>query len=343
VSPDVVSVLESTAENSSPTNISAQSSTDDSNIPVSRAIEEPHSSALSLASKITQAIEPSAPSTGAQPEVVSTSVYDTVSAVSRAVEEPLSSALSVESDSTDAIEPSTGTPLEIVPTSVHDPPSALGTPADETVPSEAINSSLPKEDGDAGDDTDLQAFLADIGLDDSPEPQPSEIVESTPPRVGETEEEKAQRLLERQQMLALRRMDIMRRHSNWETQLETLVKTRRKELRKALVAIRKAAVDELKESSQIKGHVDSFLAEAEKYLKGVEMSFTSLKRENKRNEDKRLLWLRVVRKVEEKFVLKTRETETAVNEWYSGVLAKEMSEVSDCSGFVIPETNFGSQ
>jgi hypothetical protein len=182
-------------------------------------------------------------------------------------------------------------------------------------------------DGEANDEAnlDLSAFLTDLGLNDEPpEDESPETPSSSQIKQAEDEAERYRQLVE---LTATQRADITKRHTEWEEKLDALVKAKRKDLRKTLVAMRKAAVDELKQSPQIRGQVDSFVAEAEKYIKGVEMSLKALIKENRGVDEKLSLWTRVISKVEDKFVAKTRETEAMANAWYAGILNKEIQEV----------------
>jgi len=247
----------------------------------------------------------------APPDVVDTAI---VSAEVSPITETIESTFSVASASAPE------TPSEV---------SSVITASEQT--STSADTRLPpsKQEDDIDLDVDLKSFLADLGIqDESPDGEPSTSIEAPPPEVSETAEDEAERLRRQEEFTANKRADIMRRHSNWEDELETLMKTKRKELRKALVAIRKSAAAELKESSQIRDQINLFVEDAEKYLKGVEMSLRTLKKDSQKNEDKLSFWTRVVKKVEEKFEARTRETEAAVNEWYSGVVGREIQEVS---------------
>jgi len=111
--------------------------------------------------------------------------------------------------------------------------------------------------------------------------------------------------------------------------LEAQIKDNTKELRKALVALRKTAVTELKQSAEIRAQVEGFVSDAEKLLKGAEVYLKNLKKEKRKNEEKMPLWERVVGKVEAKFAEKPREVEAFVNEWYAGILGREMQAVQN--------------
>jgi hypothetical protein len=221
------------------------------------------------------------------------------------------------------VDPST-TPASSHETSLATSPNVI---SEETVspPSTESPVPIPAETTDDEANLDLGAFLTDLGLNDEP---PEEGSPETPSssQIKEAEDE-AERFRQKVELTAEQRADITGRHTKWEEKLDALVKAKRKDLRKTLVAMRKAAVDELKQSPQIRGQVDSFVAEAEKYIKGVEMSLKALIKENRGADEKLSLWTRVISKVEDKFLAKTRETEAMANVWYAGILNKEIQEV----------------
>lgn len=175
---------------------------------------------------------------------------------------------------------------------------------------------------------DLDEFARDLGLDESTDPTLS--IGLTPAETlipEETEEEKAERIRQRNVETAKKRASIEKRHSKWETDLHELIKSQKKSLRKALVAIRKPAAAELKSSETIRAAVDGLTAEGEKYLKGAEAYLKTLKKEQK-GTVKVGLWDKVVEKVDGKFQDRLKETESVVNGWYIVVLDQEAQEVS---------------
>ncbi|THH12437.1 hypothetical protein EW146_g7696 [Bondarzewia mesenterica] len=182
------------------------------------------------------------------------------------------------------------------------------------------------------DDFDIDAFAADLGLDvDHNDSAPgAEEAEQVQEHV-ETEEEKAERLRIKKEQVAEKRRDIMKRHAQWEDDLERLIKDKKKTLRKTLVALRKAAVAEVKSSDEIKGSIEGLVEEAEKYLKGAEAYFKNLKKDSRKQQDKGALWRKVVDKVDAKFFDRLQETEEVVNGWYGTVVNKEEEEVTKVS------------
>jgi hypothetical protein len=124
-------------------------------------------------------------------------------------------------------------------------------------------------------DIDLEEFARDLGLDD-PDIVEAEETVVPPPVETESEEEKAEKQRQKEIRTAEQRADITRRHTKWEADLQELVKSMKKSLRKALVAIRKPAAIELKENKQIRAAINGVAAEAEKNLKGAEIYLKTL-------------------------------------------------------------------
>ncbi|TBU47545.1 hypothetical protein BD309DRAFT_988016 [Dichomitus squalens] len=184
------------------------------------------------------------------------------------------------------------------------------------------------DDSDLLSDPDLDAFKAELGLseEDLLSDKPAEDSSSSQLQV-ETDEEQEARLQARREKTARDRANIESRHAKWETKIIEQIQVNKKSLRKALVAIRKAAVVELKDNEEIRNEVDSLVEDGEKFLRGAEKYLANLRKEGRSIEEKRKLWDRIVGKVEEKFTDRLRQTETVVNGWYRGVLDKELVEV----------------
>ena len=185
---------------------------------------------------------------------------------------------------------------------------------------------------------DLDEFTRDLGLelDDEPEETSlsSGLTQETPKPREETGEERAKRIAQRLAFTAERRADIERRHTQFETLLAALVKEKRQSLRKALVAIRKPAAVELKNSKEIREGIVNLLAEADRFMKGAEAFLKTLEKEEKEAKAKVALWDKVVEKVDKKFQDRLKETENIVNGWYLQVLSQEMAEVCLFVGIV---------
>lgn len=183
------------------------------------------------------------------------------------------------------------------------------------------------------DDIDLDAFAAELGLDDidtdatgADSTSSTPMIASSPPtsEVTETEEQRAKRFRE----TAEKRAEIEARHSKWEDEQAVLIDESRRSLRRALVALRKAATAELKESAEIRAEIESFVARAEDLLKGAEKYLQTLVKEQRTDDEKRQLLERVLNKVQDKFTDRLGETEAVLNGWYAPWLDKELAEVS---------------
>lgn len=177
------------------------------------------------------------------------------------------------------------------------------------------------------DDIDMDAFYAELGLDSGGGPTGSAAEFVAQPEETESEEEKAEKRRLKEIETAQKRADITGRHTKWERELDEAMADGRKTLRKQLVAIRKAAVIDLKESKEIRKEVELLVEEAEKYLKGAEKYLKNLKREARRPEEKSTMWERVIEKVDSRFEERVSQTETVVNGWFNGVLNSELYEV----------------
>ena len=175
------------------------------------------------------------------------------------------------------------------------------------------------------DEFDIDAFAADLGLDNEEDAVPDEQ-EAVHEEV-ETEEEKAERLRVHKEEVAGKRRKLMARHTQWEDDLERMIKEKKKAVRKSLVALRKAATAELKSSKDIKGSIDGLVVEAEKFLKGAEAYLKNLRKDSRTQQDKLTLWSKVVEKVDAKFNDRLQETEVTVNDWYNKALSSEEEEV----------------
>ncbi|KAH9943820.1 hypothetical protein B0H21DRAFT_747720 [Amylocystis lapponica] len=195
-----------------------------------------------------------------------------------------------------------------------DPSSPVSHPPDAASSSAAAEPSAPRAD----DDIDLDAFYAELGLDDDAEVPATPSAAPAPPPADPEATKEAMRLareaheaqvLQRAERTAHKRADVEARHGEWEIQLSTAIEKKQKALRKALVALRKDAVAELKSSREIREEVDSLVDEADKFCVAPIVG-------------------RVVQKIDDKFADRLRQTEAVVNGWYMQVLNKELAEVN---------------
>jgi len=83
----------------------------------------------------------------------------------------------------------------------------------------------------------------------------------------------------------------------------------------------------LKENKDIRNAVEQLVGDAERYLKGAEGYLKGLIKEDRKEDEKKALWARVVDKVDEKFTARLEETEIIVNQWYGLILEAELEEV----------------
>ncbi|PIL25167.1 hypothetical protein GSI_13056 [Ganoderma sinense ZZ0214-1] len=211
--------------------------------------------------------------------------------------------------------------------------SAAASVTDSTESTAASDAEKTEHDDlDFLSDPDLDAFKAELGL--SEEYLFSDPVEDSGPAEPhvETEEEREARLEAAREKNARDRASLVGRHAKWEAQLVEEIQTRKKALRKTLVAIRKEAVVELKANEEIRNEVDSLIEDGEKFLRGAEKYLANLRKESRTIEEKRTIWDRIVSKVEEKFNDRLHRTEAVVNGWYKGVLDNELAEVDKLAG-----------
>ncbi|CCM02566.1 uncharacterized protein FIBRA_04669 [Fibroporia radiculosa] len=178
-------------------------------------------------------------------------------------------------------------------------------------------------------DVDLDAFYAELGLQDVIADATRSDAEAPPrPSVkAESDGEKAERLRIRAKKMADKRADIMARHQKWEGELAAQIQASTDSLRQALLALRKDAALELKDSYEIRAEVENLVEEAEKYLRGAEKYLQTLRYESRTDEEKHNVWERVTDKVDEKFAERLGQTEAVVNGWFMTVVDKELAEV----------------
>jgi len=214
-------------------------------------------------------------------------------------------------------------PIEAIPVEAHTSPVEENTPVSATTPSPTPAILEPPDE-----DVDLETFYADIGLDDeepgADEPE-GDVHGENPPLDEEQLEELRLKELEK---TAEKRRDITSRHAKWEEKLENLVKEKTKSLRKALVTLRKAAVQELRTSNDVQSAIEQLVGNAEKFLKGAEAYLNNLKAESRPTDEKVTSWTKVLTKVDTKFAEHLHDTEDVVNRWFTTHLEKELEEVS---------------
>lgn len=182
------------------------------------------------------------------------------------------------------------------------------------------------------DDIDMDAFYAELGLDEPPtNPQQHTFV---PPHPVETEEERGERLRLKADEIARKRADIEARHAKWEAELEAQKERSTAELQDRLLALREATAAELSSSAEVQNALETLASEAEKYIKGAEIYLKNLKGENRKRDEKLALWDRVVQKVGSKFTERLYGAEAVVNGPYNVLLQLELQEVSSAAAAV---------
>lgn len=238
------------------------------------------------------------------------------------------------------------TPVETPPSPRPRRPSETGSLAAEEKASVAASASatpdhfeLPPPEGstrsslaggDGTDEMDMNAFYAEIGLDDDFRKGLFVTQDHAHDLSGvsaEAEEDEAERARLKGEETALRRAEIDARHSKWETELRAQMERSSRELQGRLDELRESAAAELSSSAHIRDAMEELASEAEKYIKGTEIYLKNLKGENGKREETVALWDRVVDKVGERFVERLDRTRGVVDGLFGLVLAQEMQEV----------------
>ena len=230
---------------------------------------------------------------------------------------------------TEAFFSASSSPVVSSPVKVHT--SAVGESISISTTAPSSTQAIPRPPGDG---VDLEAFYADIEFsEDEPELeiQGEDVADTENPLLDE--EQLEERRLQELAKTAEKRRNIMNRHAEWEEKLEKAIKENKKSLRKALVALRKAAAQDLKTSKDVQSAVEHFVENAEKFLKGAEAYLNKLKTESQTTDEKVTLWTKVLAKIDTKFAEHLQRTEDVVNRWYTEHLEKEIQEVGFGTGF----------
>lgn len=268
---------------------------------------------------------PDEPQQSASVEPVGPSSVASLSSESLPIPAPISEPSQTSEEATsEAFHETSPPPVKSIPVTVHTSPVSESISLSSTAPSSAPAIPRPLDD-----DVDLDAFYADIEFsEEEPEPeiQEEDVAEKGSPAL--TEEQLEERRLQELAKTAEKRRNIMSRHSKWEEKLEKVIKENKKSLRKALVALRKAAVQDLKTNNDVHLAIEQLVENAEKFLKGAEAYLNKLKSESQTTDEKVTLWTKVVAKIDTKFTEHLRRTEDVVNGWYTNHLEKEIQEVS---------------
>lgn len=193
----------------------------------------------------------------------------------------------------------------------------------------AASATAPPMNSHSDEEIDLDAFYAELGLNEPlGNPGSSEEYSSAPPSPPtETEDERAERLRLKAEETARKRADIEARQAKWEAELEAQMERGTFQLQSRLSNLRAAATAELASSAEVRDAIEELVSEAEKYIKGAEIYLRNLKGENRRSDEKLALWDRVADRVNDKFMERLTATEGTVNARYRMMLDKELQEV----------------
>ncbi|KAI0766674.1 hypothetical protein BD413DRAFT_480869, partial [Trametes elegans] len=309
----------------SPSLSSAVSAASDAVVPpvssLSSVVDSAVHAPLDGASSVTPEISASLSSLG---KSATEAVRDAGSALSSAAGSVASAAASSASSARSAVSSASALVSETVAQALASVPE----------PAPAVVSPDPKLDEPLSD-PDLEAFKAELGLGDdflAAPPSASSVAAQAPAATPaepeeEPEWEREARLRAEREKTARDRHSVEKRHGEWERQLNERIAANKKALRKSLVALRKAAAAELKASVHIRNEVEELVEDAEKFLRGAEKYLATLEKEKRTPDEKKLIWERVVGKVDEKFTERLHQTEAVVNGWYQEVLERELAEV----------------
>ncbi|KAJ7065355.1 hypothetical protein C8F01DRAFT_1248938 [Mycena amicta] len=194
--------------------------------------------------------------------------------------------------------------------------------------------STPAEEDE--EDEDLFEFLDDLGISADTAPEESEEfvyededIELTPAELHalKVQQDEEQRIA-KERATREKRADLEARMAKSKETLTVMAKEKNKQLRKTLVAMRKAATAKLEdEKSPIGGTVPELEKEMEKVLKGLE---GYLKKELKGNKgslvERTDKWNNVVAKVEERLAEKIQAAQNSINAFHADLRAREVDE-----------------
>jgi hypothetical protein len=110
--------------------------------------------------------------------------------------------------------------------------------------------------------------------------------------------------------------------------LDKTIKEQKKSLRKILVAMRKAAAQEIRTNTDVKSAIDQLVENADKLLKGAEAYLANLLKESRPLEAKVASWTKVLAKVDTKFTSYLRHIDDVLNTWHASHLGREIEQVS---------------
>ncbi|KAF7309451.1 hypothetical protein MIND_00315900 [Mycena indigotica] len=314
---------------------STESTIQQSSTPVPQQEETPSVLPSSTPAE-TLEVAPSAETTSTVQATTSSSVIEPESTVAAAQAEPETSSIVPTTATTTAV-PVESVEAEIAAASIAiqsahgmESPVVESMLEDIKVKAPALATPTPLQEDE--DDEDVSDFLDDLGISpDVPPPEETfvyedEDVELTPAEIMalKRKQDEEQRVAKERETRE-KRADLEGRMAKSNAELTALSKQKNKELRKSLVAIRKAAVAKLNdENSTIGKLIPELEKETEKIFKGLEGYLKKELKSSKGIVSERIdKWSNVVDKVEERLGEKVQVAQNTLHEFHSDVKARE--------------------
>ncbi|KAJ7095477.1 hypothetical protein C8R43DRAFT_964468 [Mycena crocata] len=308
--------ISSTTPSSTPSSVEASSS--------SSVVPPPVETAPPVA-------EPVAETTAPVAETVVAKAAAAESTIVTAVEEELSAA-SVVIETAHGMESSVVEDIiEDIKSSTEEAKAATEDAVVDSTPTLSAVSPIDTAASAEAEDDDEDDFYAFLGLvEEEPVEKEEDFLELTPQEAAELERIEAEEQREAKiRRTAEKRKDLEGRMARSSESLTALAKEKNKQLRKALVGMRKDAVAKMDNpESAIGGQLPGLEREADKLLKGLE---GYLKKETKVNKggdpvERMSRWEKVVAKVEEKLSEKIQQTQGAIQQFHVDLKAEEVNE-----------------
>jgi hypothetical protein len=184
------------------------------------------------------------------------------------------------------------------------------------------------------DDPDLAELYNELGLDDTniQSGVTDDAIKDDPVEDGSSEEDFAEQERLRLEKVAQRRADIESRHTKWEYEMEDAASRLASEYITKLQSSRAAALVELRQSVDIRNALDGLAKDAEKLRKGGQAYLRSLiQKDNLRDQERVAMWVKLIAKLEERFLERVKEVEALMREWYARAVSGEVQEVRTVS------------
>lgn len=319
------------------------------------------SSTVEETSSTARVEEPASVITPSNTQPVPTS---TESPVETLVEEPPSVSASTvdvppaaqESQPTETVSPivQSSTVLEASPSSTfviaatpstaqqEDPSPAEPPFTSSSVPEVPSSTPVQEDESDSADEMDLDDIFGDL---DEPEPEPvvpepslseEELVELRRINREKEEADAEEKKRIKKENTAIKRKDVMARHTEWEEKLEALTTAGRIDLRKSLQGHRERAADTIfgtyedeteTSGSPIRAVVDGAAEEGEKLLVGVEGFLKKTVKSDGETAAKLKKWDKALTRVKERFTEILTKAQEEVFVWYTDVRGWEIELV----------------